>query len=185
MTKHYRHQKEKIKTIEQPSKMHWHAIRRSAGSSRGRDLKCYDGTPQSHANVDITEEIVQNLHIGTPFPQGQDDAFDVVSPKSESPIGADSVHHHTISNDDDNKSTDSEEDFLSANKPTNSSGLTTFAYQRALRNRVRNARLSKHAEYDMRAYTPTFVHDCLMLPGSLANVIGKVRNSVSKPHWPE
>lgn len=59
--------------------------------------------------------------------------------------------------------------------PSFSNGLTTFAYQQALRNRISEAKLVRHAEYDTRKYTPTFIHDCLMLPGSLANILGKVR----------
>lgn len=56
--------------------------------------------------------------------------------------------------------------------PSRSSGLTTWAYQEALRNRALNYELALYAKYDIIAYTPTFIHDCLMLPGSLANVLG-------------
>lgn len=58
--------------------------------------------------------------------------------------------------------------------PTFSNGLTTFAYQQVLRNRIPESKLRKHAEYDVESYTPTFIHDCLMLPGSLANLLEKV-----------
>lgn len=57
--------------------------------------------------------------------------------------------------------------------PTNS--LAPFAYQRALRNRIRDDELGPGRKYDIKAYTPIFVHDCLMVPGSLATICGKVR----------
>ncbi|KXT15857.1 hypothetical protein AC579_10411 [Pseudocercospora musae] len=57
--------------------------------------------------------------------------------------------------------------------PISSTGLTTLAYERALRNRIPAAKLARRGVYDLEAYKPTFVHDILMLPGSLANLIGK------------
>lgn len=65
--------------------------------------------------------------------------------------------------------------YLQVGIPTFSNGLTTFAYQQVLRNRISETKLQKHAEYDTEKYTPTFIHDCLMLPGSLANLLEKVR----------
>lgn len=70
---------------------------------------------------------------------------------------------------------DDEEVYFQTAIPTTSDGPTTFAYQLALQNRIKNGKLLKHSEYDMSAYKPTFVHDILMLPGSLANYLGKVR----------
>ena len=60
--------------------------------------------------------------------------------------------------------------------PVFSTGLTTLAYERALRNRIPAAKLARRGVYDIEAYKPTFVHDIMMLPGSLANLIGKVKN---------
>ena len=65
--------------------------------------------------------------------------------------------------------------FLQAGIPTFSNGLTTFSYQQALRNRISESKLQQGADYDIESYTPTFIHDCLMLPGSLANMLHKVR----------
>lgn len=78
--------------------------------------------------------------------------------------------------------TDSRDGKLSEIQPTNlqvpipqlSSGLVTFAYKRALLNRIKAPKLKEGNIYDLSRYTPTFVHDTLMLPGSLANLIGKV-----------
>ncbi|KJX98315.1 hypothetical protein TI39_contig418g00009 [Zymoseptoria brevis] len=57
--------------------------------------------------------------------------------------------------------------------PTSSPGLTTFAYQRALRNRIEASKLLEDNIYDLTRYTPTFIHDALMLPGSLAGLLSK------------
>ena len=57
----------------------------------------------------------------------------------------------------------------------NSTRLTTFGHHQALVNRVNPRYLAPGGKYDIKAYTPTFVHDTLMLPGSLANLLGKVR----------
>lgn len=53
--------------------------------------------------------------------------------------------------------------------------LAPFAYQRAMSNRILDIELGQGRKYDAKSYTPMFVHDCLMVPGSLANVGGKVR----------
>lgn len=76
--------------------------------------------------------------------------------------------------------TDEEEPFLPVSMPVSSSGYVTFGYERALRNRIPETKISRHGEYSARAYTPTFVHDCLMLPGSLANVLGKVQHDLAE-----
>jgi hypothetical protein len=59
-----------------------------------------------------------------------------------------------------------------------SSGPTTFAYQRALLHRLPEHKLAPGSSCDIQAYTPTFIHDSLMLPGSLAHVIGKVTDPI-------
>ncbi len=71
-------------------------------------------------------------------------------------------------------------DFLQVRMPVKPNptikGTTTFMYESALRNRIKYPKLGRGQDYDTRAFTPTFIHDCLMLPGSLATVIGKVNN---------
>lgn len=52
--------------------------------------------------------------------------------------------------------------------------VTTFGHQRALLNRMPASRLAPGAKYDASTYKPTFVHDTLALPGSLAQLLGKV-----------
>ena len=67
-----------------------------------------------------------------------------------------------------------EHEYFQVGIPTFSNGLTTFGYQQVLRNRISIDKLSRYKEYDTRKYTPTFIHDALMLPGSLASLLGKV-----------
>ncbi|PPJ49713.1 hypothetical protein CBER1_02897 [Cercospora berteroae] len=49
--------------------------------------------------------------------------------------------------------------------------VTTFGHQRALLNRIPASRLALGAKYDASTYKPTFVHDTLALPGSLAQLL--------------
>ena len=65
--------------------------------------------------------------------------------------------------------------FLPVSIPTGpANNLAPFSYQRVLRNRVRDNDLNTGRKYDIRAYTPMFVYDCLMLPGTLAMIREKV-----------
>jgi len=53
--------------------------------------------------------------------------------------------------------------------------LATFAYQQALRCRMSHSILARGGEYNVERYTSIFVHDCLMLPGSMASLLNRVR----------
>ncbi|KAK3701224.1 hypothetical protein LTR37_015603 [Vermiconidia calcicola] len=153
--------------------MHWRAIRRSAGSCESRSCGGFDGAPPHHERLDVDEGNLRLAETGTPIRQGQDEALDDISDLllSVNIRAAEMNEQHSRSNTN-TRSTD-EEGYFQVSMPTTSFGLTTFAYQRALRNRIKHDKLTKHGEYDMHKYTPTFIHDCLMLPGSLANVLGK------------
>jgi hypothetical protein len=63
--------------------------------------------------------------------------------------------------------------------PTSSPGHLTYAHQQAMANRIIYDQILPGAHFDPAVYTPVFLHDTLMLPGSLATVIGKVRYPVS------
>jgi hypothetical protein len=60
--------------------------------------------------------------------------------------------------------------------PTSSPGCLTHAHQQAMANRITYDRLLPGGAFDPALYTPVFLHDTLMLPGSLATVLGKVRH---------
>nr|POE62397.1 hypothetical protein CFP56_68772 [Quercus suber] len=58
--------------------------------------------------------------------------------------------------------------------------MTPWAYQKTLQNRIHITKFENGAEYDISTYTPIFIYDCLMLPGSLASVLeGKVKSDSS------
>lgn len=51
----------------------------------------------------------------------------------------------------------------------------TYAHQQAMANRVTYDQLLPGSAFNPAMYTPVFLHDTLMLPGSLAALLGKVR----------
>ena len=139
-----------------------------------------NGFPSLDA-IPMDEEDLYGQQTGDPLAHGQDDAFDMVGefslPRQICPTVGNrpgiSLQDPPFENNRYHQ-TDMDEEFLQVPIPTLSTGITTFAYQRALRNRIRSGKLARGGDYDTRVFTPTFVHDCLMLPGSLANVLGKV-----------
>lgn len=52
--------------------------------------------------------------------------------------------------------------------------VTPFSYQQALLNRLPGQILESGGKLDADLYTPLLVHDCMMMPGSLATLLGKV-----------
>lgn len=60
--------------------------------------------------------------------------------------------------------------------PASSPGYLTYTQQQAMANRVPYDLLVPGGDLDPYRYTPVFLHDTLMLPGSLATLIGKVRH---------
>jgi hypothetical protein len=61
--------------------------------------------------------------------------------------------------------------------PTSSPGYLTHAHQQAMANRMAYDRILPGGAFDPALYTPVFLHDTLMLPGSLATVLRKVRHN--------
>jgi len=110
------------------------------------------------------------------FPFGHDDAADV-RPEPRSSTALDEAEMNIpVYDEHDELSVDSDDDqYFQVSIPTFSKGVTTFAYQLALHNRIKNGKLTRHGEWSMAVYKPTFIHDCLMQPGSLGALIGKVR----------
>ena len=58
--------------------------------------------------------------------------------------------------------------------PTSSPGYLTHAHQQAMAHRVTYDKISPGGAFDPSLYIPVFLHDTLMLPGSLATLLGKV-----------
>lgn len=162
--------------------MHWHAIRQSTGSceSGSSPAQLGSSTFHEHDKQDVSiEDDIATMNI----PFGHDNAADIRLPFEPSLILAATKLESTseIANDEIETSVD-EDDYIQVAIPWVSDGLTPYAYQLALQNRIKNDKLTRHGEYDMGAYKPTFIHDCLMLPGSLASFLGKVRRACIYAH---
>lgn len=157
--------------------MHWHAIRKPAITDHSNSLGAYDGSSEKNETImktrsDIPSAIERECFV----PTGHDDASDAMPALERTSIINTVERAESATDDEDNEYTD-EYDFLPTAMPTASDGLTTIAYQKALANRIDDSKLARHELYDVRTYTPTFIHDCLMLPGSLASLLGKVNET--------
>lgn len=75
---------------------------------------------------------------------------------------------HDFLNDDHHKS------LRTSIPPGLASCNGTYTYHQALQHRIVFDRLQPGSDLDPDVYTPVFLHDTLMLPGSLAQLIGKV-----------
>ncbi|CAK4034021.1 Hypothetical predicted protein [Lecanosticta acicola] len=69
--------------------------------------------------------------------------------------------------------TDDEARLLHVQLSTVSTGMCTQAYQQALANRIHQRLITDKGKYNTNEYPPVIVHDIMMLPGSLAALIGK------------
>ena len=131
--------------------------------------------PNIGAQASLPDEIdLHEQNTGTTISAGQDDAVDMVG---EFALSYERIKDLPPAKDDDTRETEGY--FLNVPMPSSPTGISTFAYARALRNRIRSGKLAREGDYDSRAFTPTFVHDCLMLPGSLTNVLGKVNDHLT------
>lgn len=59
--------------------------------------------------------------------------------------------------------------------PFTTQGLCTYGYKQVLASRIDERLLYEKQKFDIKDYNPTFIHDIMMLPGSLAELLGKVR----------
>ncbi|KAK3069498.1 hypothetical protein LTR53_012117 [Teratosphaeriaceae sp. CCFEE 6253] len=153
------------------------------GSHESKETSANDEQPLDAQHetelLDVDAEAAREDEDRLDTPIGQDDASDTrlehipwaappTATESQTSIQAD------LENGADTPPDDSDDDFLDVPMPLEApSSVTTFAYQLALRNRIKEGQLKRHGEYDMRSYKPVFVHDCLMLPGSLASLLSK------------
>lgn len=80
--------------------------------------------------------------------------------------------------DADNTTTDNPESVQELTSllplPTSSPSCLTHAHQQAMANRITYDQLLSGSAFDPAMYTPVFLHNTLMLPGSLAALLGKV-----------
>lgn len=161
-------------TNQSTTEMHWRAIRHSTSS-------CESSVPRTNPPLASTQEqgfadgSSEDIHdLTMDVPLGHDNAADaraaVHEPRLTVRVRAAEQETETVDGIDDGH------DFLQVSMPSFSTGITTFAYQRALRNRILNDKLRSGGEISMSRFTPTFIHDCLMLPGSLSNLLMKVRS---------
>lgn len=137
----------------------------------------------------MDEADLHELKSGPTIATSQDDAGDLIGeftlphPQVEeavdmSGLSLEDQQPEAEENNNHSNLNDMDEPFLDVPIPNTTTGLSPFAYQRALGNRIKSSKLARGGDYDKRAFTPTFVHDCLMSPGSLANILGKVNAQI-------
>ncbi|EMC97766.1 hypothetical protein BAUCODRAFT_31761 [Baudoinia panamericana UAMH 10762] len=151
--------------------MHWQAIQQSRRSLESMvhpdhaepDLELFYLSEDTEADAD-GEDIL-------PVPLGHDNAADVKSHYSLARVRQ--FDKIDIPSSSGHGECTSGEHYTQVAIPTFTTGITTFAYQLALQNRIKDATLREGGEYDTHKFTPTFIHDCLMLPGSLAGLLRK------------
>ncbi|KAI7233028.1 hypothetical protein KC330_g5580 [Hortaea werneckii] len=74
----------------------------------------------------------------------------------------------------DLSTSDKEDKYVQVDMPTWTKATVTQAYQTALLNRVKIGNISFHGEWSTGKYKPVFIHDCIMQPGSLAQLLEKM-----------
>ncbi|KAK3680046.1 hypothetical protein LTR78_000423 [Recurvomyces mirabilis] len=155
--------------------MHWHA--RNQSTRAHEDAAHEEEIQLKDASDHIPDdEDSDHYDLPTSIPLGNDDAADVKTgcglPDLCLPLR--DVHVRDTQPEACESSLEAGDDFLQRLIPTSTPGTTPFGYQQALKNRLMNGKLQPHGEYDMHAFTPTFIHDCLMLPGSLTQLLKKL-----------
>lgn len=173
--------------------MYSHAIRRSASLRKSNVFSGTAEAPQHYQAMRAGDNTSQSDMATVDGPYGKDDAADQRAeykrllnptlqgmPAMDIDTGpAESDHAHgQESEDDDDDDSDDENSFLQVAMPCSLAGLATYTYQLALRNRIHADKLERSRELDMHKYTPTFIHDSLMLPGSLSSHTNKVHSHV-------
>ncbi|KAK4888673.1 hypothetical protein LTR27_012459 [Elasticomyces elasticus] len=151
--------------------MHYHAIRPITHSPESiphpKDMQQH---PEEQASGNEQGKTTTEPSLHASF--GNDNAVDA---RAKLPQPLPVIVHRAEETDDEAASTVAEsEEYLNVSIPMSSPGITTFAYQRALQNRIKEAKLLPRGDFDTRVWKPTFIHDCLMLPGSLTNLLGKL-----------
>ena len=129
--------------------MHWHAIRKSTGA-RGSTTPT-DGEEPSNELDGMPhfsrDEAYDDRGLAAIL--GEDNTCDPKSVFERSPPSEAAGPPSDSDRDEDKLDTS----FFPMSIPTSTSSTTTFAHERALRNRIRDFQILKGGEYDMRAYT--------------------------------
>jgi hypothetical protein len=158
--------------------MHFHAIQRS---ERPPAFEAVQDEPDETSKADVKPKSPSSPAANRTKKvsrYGHDDAADSQIVNSISDLNIANVFPSYDSSRRTGTDTDQEDNGIAQRQlqvqmPTSSPGLTTFAYQRALLNRISAPKLSKEGTYDLTKFTPIFIHDALMLPGSLASLLSK------------
>ena len=152
-------------------RMHFQAINRSAGPFEGLDngpgktatskkqirfYKDYQGDKQT-VNISLGHDNAADVYVAF-GPLRQLDRMAVQTPPPSLDLST----------------SDKEDKYVQVDMPTWTKATVTQAYQTALLNRVKIGNISFHGEWSTSKYKPMFIHDCIMQPGSLAQLLGKV-----------
>lgn len=123
------------------------------------------------------------LHSSSPshdaLDEDEDDFSDHFDYSPPSPLISSPDPSDPSSDDSDSPSTTTNESLTQhlLPLPTSSPGNLTHAHQQVMANRITFDKLDPDGAFDTAKYTPVFLHDTLMLPGSLASLLGKVRTA--------
>ncbi|KAI7164595.1 hypothetical protein KC349_g585 [Hortaea werneckii] len=151
--------------------MHFQAINRSAGPFEGLENgpgKTATSKKQVRFSRDYQRD-KQTVNISL----GHDNAADVYV--AFGPLRQlDRMAVQTPPPSLDLSTSDKEDKYVQVDMPTWTKATVTQAYQTALLNRVKIGNISFHGEWSMSKYKPVFIHDCIMQPGSLAQLLEKM-----------
>ncbi|KAI6801757.1 hypothetical protein KC361_g1593 [Hortaea werneckii] len=151
--------------------MHFQAINRSAGPFEGlrnglgqkatstkhvRFSKDYQGDKQT-VNISLGHDNAADVYVAFgPLRQLRTMPIETPPPSTDPSIS------------------DKDEKYVQVDMPTWSKATVTQAYQCALLNRIKVGNISFHGEWSTSKYKPVFIHDCIMQPRSLAQLLGKM-----------
>lgn len=156
--------------------MQWHAIQRLDARSKG-DSACDE---QSQPDKERSGEAQKNVLINVDGAShaGYSREGNCASPSAETNLYNMSFNSDTASSSNDEESTVRKLSYpLDVDMPTEAPSIATVAYQRAMKNRHKDYLLRHKEKYDPNIYRPTFLHDILMLPGSLAALLNRCKST--------
>ncbi|KAH9845073.1 hypothetical protein Tdes44962_MAKER06862 [Teratosphaeria destructans] len=149
--------------------MHWTAPGNHPSPDENHIPQLDEHALKEQSEVAVREDGPEPPKEKFQIPYGNDDAADIKAdlPPRDLVIY---VNHEPPSEADDDRNDD--QNIFPVQTPYFTHGLCTAGYHRALQTRVKNGDIRSHGCWDTTPYKPVFVHDVLMQPGSLANIIG-------------